>query len=208
MDNHQTRQQLIALWLSPTPVEITVYMLLTALTFFLSSQSFIDQILFATGDFNPIRAGIGGVDLVLQRIIGEKLAGSLSLAVFWASVGLIVNLFWWIGSNFSTELNNNLLYSRYVHPKDVSPRAQLEDFIKRTVVRTVVAIIGLIYFNYVLSTGLKVIANRFSSVTELWSVQQDWGLVISTVLIEMLMLHLVVVITRLVLLRSKVFATE
>ena len=208
MDNHQTRQRLIAMWLSPTPVELTVYIMLTGLTLFLSSQSFIDQILFATGDFNPIRAGISGIDFLLQKVIGEKLAGSLSLAVFWASVGLIVNLLWWIGSNFSTELNNNLLYSRYVHPKDVSPRAQLEDFIKRTVIRTVVAVIGVVYFNYVLSSGLPTIANRFSAVTELWSVQADWGLLISTILLEILMLHLVVVIARLVLLRSKVFATE
>ena len=193
------------MWLAPTPAQVVVYFILAGLTLFLSSQQFIDDLLFATGDFNPIRAGIDLVDFGLRRLIGEQLAASLSLAVFWGLVGLIVNLLWWAGSNFSTELNNNLLYSRYVHPKDVSPRAQLEDFIKRTAVRTVAAISGLLYFNYVLSTGLPTTAERYASVLHAWELSADWVTLMGYILAQVAILHFVVILTRLVLLRSRVF---
>jgi hypothetical protein len=206
MDSHQSKAQIVAVWLLPTAVEVTVYVLITALTLFLSSQDFIDKLLFATGNFNPIRYGVSWVDFLLRRVIGERFAGALSLAVFWGIIGLVVNLLWWLGSNFSTELNNNLIYSKYVHPKDVSPRAQLEDFIKRTVIRTTVAIVGLVYFNFVISSGLPKITDKFTLVTERWATKQDWLTLGLTILSELLMLHLIVVLTRLVLLRKKVFA--
>jgi hypothetical protein len=195
------------MWLAPTPAQVVIYFILAGLTLFLSSQQFIDDLLFATGDFNPIRAGIDLVDFGLRRLIGEQLAASLSLAVFWGLVGLIVNLLWWAGSNFSTELNNNLLYSRYVHPKDVSPRAQLEDFIKRTAVRTVAAISGLLYFNYVVSTGLPTAAERYASILHTWELSADWMALLGYVALQVTMLHFVVILTRLVLLRSRVFGS-
>lgn len=188
----------------PTAVQAVVYVMVVALTVFLSSQDFIDKILFATGDFNPIRSGIGSVDFLLTRLIGEKLSGSLSLAVFWGAVGLIVNLLWWLGSNFSSELNNNLVYSKYVHPKDVNAQAQLQDFIKRTAIRTSVAVIGLIYGNYVISSGLPGIAERFSDITGNWDIEANWASLALTIALELLMLHMVVVLTRVVLLRKKV----
>lgn len=202
--HHQSKARLIAAWTMPTAVQAVVYVMVVALTVFLSSQDFIDKILFATGDFNPIRSGIGSVDFLLTRLIGEKLSGSLSLAVFWGAVGLIVNLLWWLGSNFSSELNNNLVYSKYVHPKDVNAQAQLQDFIKRTAIRTTVAVIGLVYGNYVISSGLPGIAERFSDITGNWDIAPNWGSLILTIALELLMLHMVVVLTRVVLLRKKV----
>lgn len=205
MDKHTSKTKQIITWLSPTPAQLVTYFILAGLTLFLSSQQFIDDVLFATGDFNPIRAGIDLVDFGLRKLIGEQLAASLSLAVFWGLVGIIVNILWWMGSNFSTELTNNLLYSRYVHPKDVSPRAQLDDFIKRTAVRTVAAVSGLLYFNYFISSALPTITERYASILHTWQASADWVALLGYVLQQVIMLHLVVILTRFVLLRSRVF---
>ncbi|MCA9329720.1 hypothetical protein KDA11_03680 [Candidatus Saccharibacteria bacterium] len=205
MDNHTSKTRQVLNWILPTPAQVIIYFTLAGLTLFLSSQKFVDDLLFASGDFNPIRAGISIVDLGLQRIIGEKLAGSLSLAVFWGIIGIVVNTIWWAGSNFSAELNNNLLYSKYVHPQSVSPRAQLQDFIKRTSIRTIAAISGLLYFNFVISTGIPDITNKLASIIHFWETSSDVTSLIGYVLIEVIMLHFVVVLSRFVLLRSRIF---
>lgn len=205
MDHHTSTTKKIIFWLAPTPAQVISYLILTVLTVFLSSQDFIGHILFVSGDFNPIRAGIGLVDMGLSRIIGVRLAASLSLAVFWGLVGLAVNLLWWAGSSFSTELNNNILYSKYVHPRDVSPHAQLEEFIKRTAIRTIAAVSGILYFNFVLSSGLPTIAERLATIVYTWNFATDWFTMAGYVLSEVVMLHLIVILTRFVLLRSRVF---
>jgi hypothetical protein len=73
------------------------------------------------------------------------------------------------------------------------------------VVRTTVAVIGLVYVNFVISRGWPAISNRFAAITSDWDISHPWAGIILTILSEMLMLHLLVVITRLVLLRKKVF---
>lgn len=205
MKSTENKAQLLFIWLMPTAIELTVYVMLSALTIFLCSQDLINTLLFATGDFNPIRAGVGSVDQLLTHVVGQRVAGSLSLAIFWGMVGLVVNLLWWVGSNFSTELNNDLVFSKYVHPKDTDPRSQLREFIERTVIRTSVAIVGIVYVNFALSQGFPRISARFAAITKDWSFRAQWKPLVFTILTEMFMLHVLVVLTRLVLLRKKVF---
>lgn len=204
MDGHLTKKQIIIQWLLPTAVQASVYVAIILLTIFLSSQDLIDQILFSTGDFNPIRYGIGTIDGLLRNFVGERVAASLSLAVFWGLIGLIVNIFWWIGSSFSTELNNDLVYSRYVHPQDIDPSSQLRELVKKTVIRTTVAFVGLGYFNYFLSSGMPGLTKRYTIVTQEWNISRQFYLLITTIALEFLMLHLFVVLVRLVLLRKKI----
>ena len=203
MNGQISKAQLFLYWITPTAVQATSYVFLTLLTILVCSQDFIDKLLFASGDFNPIRAAIGGVDLLLTLVVGEKIAGSISLAVFWGLVGIIVNLIWWGWSSFSTELNNDIVFSKYVHPQDADPNSQLRDFIKRTVVRSVVAIIGILYLNFVLSRGWPSISNTFAETMNNWSKKPDMGAMVFTAVSEILMLHLLVVFTRLVLLRRR-----
>ena len=203
MDGHLTKKQIIVQWFMPTAVQVAIYVTIVGLTIFLSSQDFIDQILFSTGNFNPIRSGIGFLDNTLQNYMGERIAGALSLAVFWGFVGLLVNIFWWIGSSFSTELNNDLVYSRYVHPQDIDPKSQLRELVEKTVIRTTVAFIGIGYINYFLSKGLPNVTSRISTVIAEWSIDKNIGALAAAVGLELLMLHMFVVLTRLVLLRKK-----
>lgn len=205
MNSFQDKTKNVLLWLSPSGVEIAFYIFLTFATFVLSSFDLVKSSLSVTGDFNPIRSGIGVVDTMLQHFVGEKVAGSLSLAIFWGLIGLAVNVIWWLGSNFSTELNNDLVFSKYVHPKDTDPREQLRVFAIRTVIRTIVAISGIVYVNFFMSDGLPRLTTRYANVIASWSDSQQYMLAITTVISQIFMLHIFIVLARLILLRKKAF---
>lgn len=208
MEPAQTKRQTISyiiLWLVPTWTELAIYLFITFFTIFLCSQDFINGLLFASGDFNPIRAAVASIDSLLTHVVGEKIAGSLSLAIFWGIVGLAVNVLWWLGSNFSTELNNDLVFSKYVHPKGTDPRLQLREFIERTVIRTVVAIIAVVYTNFVISQTLPRLTARYADILKHWSFGAKWQSLLFAIIIEVLILHGFVVLTRVILLRKQVF---
>ncbi len=197
----------VLLWLIPTWVELAVYLFITFFTVFLCSQDFINGLLYASGDFNPIRAGIASIDGLLQHFLGEKVSGSISLALFWGTVGLVVNLIWWLGSNFSTELNNDLVFSKYVHPKDSDPKSQLREFIEKTAIRTTVAVVIIVYINFVLSQGLPRLTHRFADILKHWTFAGQWKRMLLAIIGEVIMLHLFVVLTRVILLRKQVFSS-
>lgn len=204
MNDSRNSFKYVLMWLVPTGVEVAVYLFITFFTIILCSQDIINNLLFASGDFNPIRAGIAGIDSLLQYFLGEKIAGSLSLAIFWGMVGLIVNLLWWLGSNFSTELNNDLVYSKYVHPQDTDPKSQLREFIEKTVIRTTVAVIALIYANFFVSQGLPGIATRYADIISSWDFATQIVPMLTTIFFELLMLHAFVVLARMILLRKQI----
>lgn len=206
MAERQNNFKYVLLWLLPTWTELIIYLFFVFFTALLCSQDFVNSLLFSSGDFNPIRAGIASIDGLLQHFLGEKLAGGLSLGIFWGIVGLAVNLLWWLGNNFSTELNNDLVFSKYVHPRDTDPNSQLRELIIRTLVRTVTAIIGLSYLNFTLSQGLPSITNRFADMFKNWSSASQWQELIFLIFYEVLLLHGFVVLTRLILLRKQVFS--
>lgn len=207
MNDRKTNFQYVLMWLVPTGVELAVYIFITFFTIILCSQDIINNLLFASGDFNPIRAGIASIDSLLQHFLGEKVAGSLSLGIFWGTVGLVVNLLWWLGSNFSTELNNDLVFSKYVHPKDADTKTQLREFIEKTIIRTSVAVITLLYANFFISQGLPHIATRYADIISNWDLALQWWPMLVTILSEIIMLHIFVVLTRIILLRKQVFSS-
>jgi hypothetical protein len=143
---------------------------------------------------------------LLTRLVGEKLAGTLSLAIFWALVGVVVNLIWWAGSNVTTEINEDLEFSKYVHPSGVDPQSQIQDFSKKIALRTAVAVIGILYFNYFISTGLPNVNQSYSKVINNWSTNKDIKALLIAIATEILLLHVFVVLTRVMLLRKRVFS--
>ena len=193
-------------WLMPNGIEILVYIFITGATLILSGVDRLKDLLFVSGDFNPIRLGISGIDLLLTRLVGEKIAGTLSLAIFWALVGVVVNLIWWAGSNVTTEINEDLEFSKYVHPSGVDPQSQIQDYSKKIALRTAVAVIGLLYFNFFISAGLPYVNQRYSKVINSWSTNKDFKTLLIAITIEILLLHVFVVLTRVMLLRKRVFS--
>jgi hypothetical protein len=205
MDTTLNRFKLLGLWLLPSGIELAFYIFITAVTFVASSMDVVRDLLFVTGDFNPIRSAIAFIDTLLQNFVGERIAGSLSLAIFWGIIGLIVNLIWWLGSNFSTELSNDLVFSKYVHPSNSDPKSHLREFLQRTIIRTTVAIIAIVYTNYFLSQGLPRISATFADVINNWSATKDYLSAIVAIIAEIVMLHMFIVLARLLLLRKQIF---
>jgi len=206
MENSRDKIQQAFLWLLPNGIEVLFYIFITGATMILSGVNRLKDLLNFSEDFNPIRLAVSGIDSALTKIVGEKVAASLSLAVFWALIGILVNLLWWIGSNVTTEINNDLAFSKYVHPTGVDPQSQLRDFLKKAALRTTVAVIGLLYFNYFISTALPHINSNFNRVFTNWSNEKDIKTLIVTILTELLLLHIFVVLSRIMLLRKRIFS--
>jgi hypothetical protein len=206
MQTSREKIQQAFLWLLPNGIEILFYTFITIVTLILSGVDRLKDLLFVSGDFNPIRIAIAGIDTLLTKVVGERVAASLSLAIFWALIGIVVNILWWFGSNVTTEINNDLAFSKYVHPKGVDPQSQLREFLKKAALRTTVAVIGLLYFNYFISTGLPHVNSNFSNVIKNWSTNKEIKLLVTTILTELLLLHVFVVLSRIMLLRKKVFS--
>jgi hypothetical protein len=193
------------LWLTPSLLELAIYFFIALFTFLISSQDIIKQNFFISGDFNPIQSAINSIDLLLRQFVGEKVAGSLSLAIFWGLVGLGVNAIWWVGSNFSSELTNDLVFSKYVHPKDADPKSPLREFIEKTAFRTVAVLITIFYTNLYLSDLLPRITARMSYFIEDWSNHKHWGSLLLAIFSQMFLLHIFTILIRLVLLKKQIF---
>lgn len=206
MPNNKNRLTQVLFWFLPTWTELAIYIFLAIITIAISNMSFIREFLYASNDFNPIRDAINSIDVVLQRIVGERVAGSLSLGIFWGLVGLLVNAFWWVGSNFSTELNNDLVFSNYVHPQNYDPKTPLREFISKSVFRFGIVVVLLFYVNYTIRELLPHLTSHYSNIVSSWGQSMNFiGLIVGA-LLQVIALHAFVVLFRLLLLKKQLFA--
>ena len=194
------------LWLLPTGIETALYAFFSFITIILSISSSIKNFLYFSGGFNPISAATDSINQLLVHFIGERIAGSLSLAIFWGLIGLLINVLWWVFSNFSTELNNDLVFSSYVHPRSSDPRQPLKEFIEKSAIRVSVGIVLVFYLNFVISSAIPAIISRYSLVISDWSKHRHILTAILTFVFEILVFHVFVILVRLLTLRKQVFS--
>ncbi len=205
METNKSRLAQAALWFMPTGVEVSVYLFLCFLTAVVSNLSFVKNFLYVSEGFNPFASAVGSIDQLLTQVVGEKIAGSLSLAIFWGLVGIVINVLWVVVANFSTELNNDLVYSSYVHPKNTDPKGPLYEFIVKTSLRVSVTIIFLFYLNFALRTALPAISSSYARVIQNWPKEKHLLSFASALIFEVLVFHTFVVLSRLITLRKQVF---
>lgn len=201
MNEHKEDIKAVLGWLVPSGTQVAVYVFIVFFTAVLCSQETINELFFSQNDFNPIRGIIGYIDTALQKIAGEKVAGALSLGIFWGAIGLLVNFIWWVGSSFSTELSNDLVFSKYVHPRGADQKAPIREFVIRAAIRAIAGIAGILYLNFVISSGLPSIADRFAEIFNDWDLGLQWQSLLIAIFLELIMLHGIVVLTRVMLLR-------
>lgn len=205
METNKSRFAQVALWFLPTGVEATVYIFLCFLTALISSLGFVKSFLYVTEDFNPIGAAVGSINQLLTQIVGEKIAGSLSLAIFWGLVGIAINVLWVVVANFSTELNNDLVFSSYVHPKNANPKAPLYEFIVKTGFRVAATLLLLFFINFAISAALPAISTRYAHAISDWPKNKHFMSILGATILEILTFHTFVVLVRLMTLRKQVF---
>ncbi len=189
----------------PTGVEMSVYLFLCFITAIVSNLSFVKNFLYVADGFNPFSSAVGSIDQLLTQVVGEKIAGSLSLAIFWGLVGIVINILWVVVANFSTELNNDLVYSSYVHPKNSDPKGPLYEFIIKTSLRVGVTIIFLFFLNFAIRTALPSISGLYAHAIQDWPKEKHYVGIASAIIFEVLTFHTFVVLTRLITLRKQVF---
>lgn len=202
-----TAQQikLAVLWVLPTPLEIFIYVFITAVAFALSNVSFIRDVLFAPSDFNLQTAVLGSINDLLQRLVGERIAASLSLAFFWGLVGMLVYVVLWLGQNFSTEFSNDLAMTKYVHPRGADPASPLRNFISLTMFRIVIFIIFVFYINLCIRVLVPLWLTQFRDVIQNWPKSEYFLDAAMAAAGQIVMLHGTVVFARLLFLRKRLF---
>jgi hypothetical protein len=204
MPSYKERIIQATLWLLPTSVELVVYLFLSIVTLSLSNSSTLRELFFISPDFDLISAVLQSISDLVQLAVGDQLAAPLSLAIFWALVGMVVYIFIWVGGNFSTELSNDLALTKYIHPRGVDPRSPLRDLISKTIFRFVMVIILIFYTNITTRVLIPLWISRYRIVLEEWPRHLRMRTVIMTLLGQMLTLHLFIVITRLIFLKKRV----
>jgi hypothetical protein len=206
METQKNRIIQAILWFLPTWLEVVLYIFLSAATIVASNLVSLKAFLYVGNDFNPISSAIDSINQLLTHFVGERVAGSLSLAIFWGLVGVGINIIWIVIANFSTELNNDLVFSSYVHPSMADPKEPLREFTRKFLFRFGVTLVFLFYINFVIRAILPSIANKYVYLLKHWADHPQYGSLILALLSEIIVLHGFVVLTRLLLLRKQVFS--
>lgn len=193
------------LWLLPTTIEVCLYIFICMITAVLSNIGVIKQFLYFTEDFHPFAAAVGSINQLLTQLVGERLAGSLSLAIFWGLVGVVINVLWIVIANFSTELNNDLVYSSYVHPRNTNPKSPLYEFITRSIFRFGVILMLIFFLNFTVRVVLPVVTTHFAVAITSWNTNKYYMGVIKSVIFEIITMHIIVILFRLLTLRKQLF---
>lgn len=180
-------------------------MFIGLVTLSVSNIHFIQNVLFVPSDFKLGSEVLASINALIELAVGERAAGSLSLAIFWALVGMFVYALIWLISNFSTELSNDLAITKYIHPRGVDPSSPLRDFISRTIFRTIVFIVLLFYLNAAARVFLPLFATKFRLVMDDWPQHKHITTALIALAGETLVLHGVTILFRLELLKKRVF---
>lgn len=203
MEINKNRLVQAFLWLVPTGIELSLYVFLCLITAILSNLDFIKNFLFFTEDFHPFAAAVGSINQLLTQIVGERLAGSLSLAIFWGLVGVVINILWIVVANFSTELNNDLVYSSYVHPRNTNPKSPLYEFITRSIFRFGVTLLIIFFLNFAVRVVLPVVTKHFSEASTSWGQNKYYMSILGSIIFQIITMHIIVVLFRLLTLRKQ-----
>lgn len=207
MSPAKTRLIQTTLWLLPTWIELFVYVAVVGATLFVSNSVSLARWLFVPQNFSLIGSITGSIDELLQRLVGERIAASLSLAIFWGLVGMLVYVIIWLISNFSTELNNDLILSKYVHPRAANLESPIKQFFSKFLFRTAIVFVMIFYINLMVRVFLPLITAEFNIVLTEWPKHKSIRTLIICLLAELILLHGFVVLTRLLTLRKRVFSS-
>lgn len=207
METQKSKISQALIWFMPTWIELSLYIFISVVTLAISDLNFVKDFLFVSGDFNPFSLAINSISDLLTKVIGEKVAGSLSLAIFWGIIGLFINVVWWIFSNFSTELNNDLVFSGYMHPRGADPHSPLREFASKAAIRLSTTVVIIFYANYFFRQALPLIITRYRESINMWDMEHHYVSIISTLLFQILLLHVFVVLMRLLFLRKQIFSS-
>lgn len=196
------------LWLLPTAVEVALYTVLALITLAVSNIDFISEFLLIPPEFSLKTAILGSLEEFIARLIGEEMAATLITGIFWGIVGMAVYVLIWLLGNFSTEFTNDLTLSKYMHPKGVDRYSPLKRLLLRVIFHLFIGLCIIIYINLLIAVMLPMWAARYSAAIDVWPELAGVGTILWTVITQILVLHFLTVLFRLLLLRKRIFFFE
>ncbi len=201
--NHPRNQ--VVSWVLPTAVEIFIYVILAAMTIVALNSDFIRSYLLIPDSFSLQTALLGSLEDYLADLIGTKMAATVITGTFWALVGVIVYAVLRIFGNFSSELSNDLVVTKYMHPQGDDTYYPLKRLLLRVVFHILMAILVVVYINLFIGQFLPYLSGSLAGISVNWNDIPSLLEIAKIVLIEIAALHLFVILTRLLVLRRRVF---
>jgi hypothetical protein len=201
----KSKIQQILLWLVPSSTEMIVFSSFVVLTIIASNASFLREFLYTPKDFNAIELVLTSINDLLQRFVGDTITSSGVVAIFWALVGLLVYLIIWVAMNFSTELDNDLAMTRYVHPAGVDTKQPLRSLVAKTIFRAGAIVVLVFYINVVVIALMPYFGGLFYEAGLVWFGTESLKLVVQGSVLMIISLHFFAVLVRAVVLRKRIF---
>ncbi len=193
------------LWLLPSAIEISVYVLMALALLAISNFNFISDFLLIPADFSFKEALLGSLENLLAELVGTQMAATLITGIFWGIVGMLVYVFIWLFGNFSTELSNDLAITKYVHPRGSDTYSPLKGLVFRLLFHIFTIVILLVYINVLITVFLPLWTTRYSGLIDLWPQQEAIIRASLAILSQVLALHILTIFVRLLLFRKRVF---
>lgn len=194
-------------WLLPTWYEIIIYGMIIIGTIIASNFHVVEQFFELTDDFDIRRIILNLISSGLESLIGTKVSATLVTAVFWLIFGIIIyTIFWFVGS-FSSELTGDIASRKYIHPRGTNPDDALKSFARRSVFRLISAVALTFYLNFLIHILFPFIASNYQDLLQRWTELAFIRNGLLLLVLEIAALHIIAILSRLVLLRRRVFSS-
>lgn len=192
-------------WLLPTGYEIIIYSMIIVATVIASNFHVIEQFFELTDDFDIRKIILSAISSGLEFLIGRNVSATLATGIFWGFFGIIIYAIFRSVSNFSGEISSDLASRNYIQPKGSDPDGALKSFVKRSAFRLVCAIALAFYLNFLVQIFLPFLTDNYAPLLQQWSELTIIRNALFMIVLEIAALHIIAILSRLVLLRRRVF---
>lgn len=205
MKNQNSKLMPILSWLLPSGVELAISSALCALTITVSNASFFRDLVYLPKTFELKSAVLDSFNNLLVRLVGDSIARSAVVAIFWAVVGLIVYIFIWLSINVSSEIGNDLATTKYMHPRNVDTHSPLRNFLSRISFQFGALFVFVAYANLAIGVLLPYSGGLLRATMREWPSTQAIEYAVLGIVGELVVLHVFVILIRALVLRKRIF---
>ena len=192
-------------WLLPTWPELIIYFCVSVALFISSNIGVIRGYLSVPNDFYFNTLFVDFINNIVQKLLGREISASLSSGLFFGLVGLVIYSMAWLLANFSTELHNDLAVTKYVHPANTDTRSEIRDLVSKGVFRISIILLLVFYINLATSQLLPYWTETYQNAINNWPSLAPLSTALASLITQMLALHLLIILLRLVLLKKRLF---
>lgn len=205
MDSQNTKFKSIILWLLPSGTGFVIYLSLCGLTLATSNATFFRNLFYIPQNFQLQSAVLDSIGNLVEHLVGDQIARSAVVAIFWAVVGLFVYVLIWMLMNYSDDLGSDLAATKYMHPRNFNTKSALHEFISRSLFKIVVFFILVFYINFTIGVFTPHIGHLYRVAIQQWPQFMSIVNAFVGICIQFFMIHFMVVLARLLTLRRRIF---